>query len=301
VPTHEPFVAVVLNRAAGAAREEANSEDRIVDLFGQANVAVRVFTPTSGAAADEAARAALAAGGRAVVAAGGDGTARTVASAVVGSQTPFGILPLGTLNHFAKDLRIPIDMAKAVQVIAAGRTMQVDVGDVNDRMFLNNSSIGIYPNIVVEREQLRTQGYRKWTAFAVAAARLMRRYRGVMVRVNRDGRSQTTRTPFLFVGNNEYQIDGIKMGGRARLDGGELFACLAPRIHTRHLPALFARALVGRAGPNVLETFSAGELHVVTPHARRIRVSMDGEVVVLSTPLVYRARRRALTVFVAAE
>lgn len=301
MPTPEPFVAVVLNRSAGAARQEANREDRIVDLFRQANVAVRVFTPTSGAAADEAARAALAAGGRAVVAAGGDGTARTVASVVVGSQTPFGVLPLGTLNHFAKDLRIPIDVEKAVQVIAAGRTAQVDVGDVNDRIFLNNSSIGIYPNIVVEREELRAQGYWKWTAFAVATARIMRRYRGVMVRVNRDGRSQTTRTPFVFVGNNEYQIDGIRMGGRARLDRGELFACLAPRIHTRHLPALFARALVGRTGPDLLETFSTNELHVVTPHARHIRVSMDGEVVVMSTPLVYRARRRALTVFVAGE
>lgn len=301
MPADERFVAVVLNRSAGAARQDANREDRIVDLFRQANVAVRVFTPSSGAAADEAARAALAAGARAVVAGGGDGTARTVAAVVAGSPTPFGVLPLGTLNHFAKDLRIPIDVEKAVQVIAGARTAQVDVGDVNDRIFLNNSSIGIYPNIVVEREQLRTQGYRKWTAFAVAAARMMRRYRGVRVRVNRDGRSVTTRTPFLFVGNNEYQIDGIRMGGRARLDRGELFACLAPRIHTRHLPALFARALIGRTGPDALEVFSTGELHVVTPHARQIRVSVDGEVLVLSTPLVYRARPRALTVLVAGE
>jgi diacylglycerol kinase family enzyme len=294
----DPFVAVVLNRSAGAAQQDANGPERVADLFREANVPVRVFTPASGAAADEAARAAVAAGARAVVAGGGDGTARTIASVVAGSSTPFGILPLGTLNHFAKDLHIPLDLEKAIRVIAAGRTQQVDVGAVNDRLFLNNSSIGIYPNIVVERERLQAEGYRKWTAFAVAASRIVRRYRGVRVRVDRDGRSLTTRTPFLFVGNNEYQIDGIRMGGRERLDAGELFACLAPRIHARNLPALFARAIVGRAGPDMLETFSTGELQVVTPHARQIRVSTDGEVAVLSTPLVYRVRRRALTVFV---
>jgi diacylglycerol kinase family enzyme len=301
VPTPEPFIAVIVNRSAGAATQDANAVGRIAELFHAANVAIRMFTPESGEKAEEAARAAVAAGARAIVAGGGDGTARTIASSVVGTPTPFGILPLGTLNHFAKDLKIPTDLEQAVQVVVAGRMRQVDVGDVNGRMFLNNSSIGIYPNIVVEREQLRTEGYRKWTAFAVATARIVRRYRGVVVRVNRDGRSQTTRTPFLFVGNNEYHIDGIRMGGRARLDGGALFACLAPRIHARNLPMLFARAIVGRAGPDVLETFSTGELQVVTPHARRMRVSLDGEVAELSSPLVYRARQRALTVFVAGE
>jgi diacylglycerol kinase family enzyme len=302
VSTTAPFVAVIVNRTAGAARQDANSPQHIEELFRKAGVPVRIFTPASGGHADEAARAAIAAGARAVVAGGGDGTARTVASTVAGSPIPFGILPLGTLNHFAKDLRIPIDLEKAVQIIAAGRVQQVDVGEVNDRMFLNNSSIGIYPNIVVERERLRAEsGYRKWTAFAVAAARILRRYRGVVVRVDRGGSRPTVRTPFLFVGNNEYDIDGLRMGGRARMDGGRLFACLAPRLHARNLPALFARALAGRAGPNALESFSTGELHVTTPTARRLRVSMDGEVAVMSTPLVFRTQPRALTVFAPGE
>jgi diacylglycerol kinase family enzyme len=302
VETTAPFVAVILNRTAGSAQQDASAPPHVEELFRKAGVPVRIFTPASGGQADEAARAALAAGARAVVAGGGDGTARTVASAVVGSPVPFGILPLGTLNHFAKDLRIPIDLEKAIQVIAAGHVRQVDVGEVNDRMFLNNSSIGIYPNIVVERERLRKErGYRKWTAFAVAAARILRRYRGVVVRVDRQGSQQTVRTPFLFVGNNEYDIDGVRMGGRARIDGGRLFACLAPRLHVRDLPALFARAVAGRAGPDALESFSAGELHVTMPTARRIRVSMDGEVAVLPTPLVFRTRPRALAVFAPEE
>jgi diacylglycerol kinase family enzyme len=298
-----PFVAVIVNRMAGAARQDANSPQHIEELFRKAGVPARIFTPASGGDADEAARAALAAGARAVVAGGGDGTARTVASTVVHSPTPFGILPLGTLNHFAKDLRIPIDLEKAVHIIAAGRVQQVDVGEVNDRMFLNNSSIGIYPNIVVERERLRTEsGYRKWTAFAVAASRILRRYRGVTVRVDRDGVQRTVRTPFLFVGNNKYDVDGLRMGGgRARMDAGLLFACLAPRLRARNLPALLARAVAGRAGPDALELFSTRELHVTTPKARRLRVSMDGEVAVMSTPLVFRTRPRALTVFAPGE
>jgi diacylglycerol kinase family enzyme len=119
--------------------------------------------------------------------------------------------------------------------------------------------------------------------------------------VDRDGSRQIARTPFLFVGNNEYQIDGLQMGGRARMDGGQLFACLAPRLHARNLPALFARAVAGRAGPDALESFSTAELQVTMPTARRIRVSMDGDVAVLPTPLVFRTRPQALHVFVAGE
>lgn len=297
MPTPAVPISVVFNRKAGT-KQDPDASSRLSELFRAANVTVRMFTPASAAEIEEAARAAVAAGAAAVVAAGGDGTVRTVASALVGSETPFGVLPLGTLNHFAKDLGIPIDLEQAVRAIAGGLTTSVDVGQVNDRIFLNNSSIGIYPNIVIERERLRSQGHRKWTAFALASMRIVRRYRGVVVRVDRHGRTQTVRTPFLFVGNNEYQIDGIRMGGRTRLDRGRLFACLAPRVHTRDLPKLFARAVLGRAGPDALESFTTSELHVETLESRRIRVALDGEVVMMATPLAYRVRPLALRVLV---
>jgi diacylglycerol kinase family enzyme len=234
-----------------------------------------------------------------VVAAGGDGTVSGVAASVVGSQTALGILPLGSLNHFAKDLHIPLDLRHAVAVVAAGHLAQVDVGQVNDRVFINNSSIGIYPGIVEEREDLRRQGHRKWPAAAIATYRVLRRYRGVTVRIEVDGRQRTWRTPFVFVGTNEYTIDGIRLGSRARLDQGKLFVYVAPRARTRDLPKLLALALLGRATRSgTFEIISATELTIDTRTPRRIRVAADGEVTTMSTPLRYRTCPGALQVIV---
>jgi diacylglycerol kinase family enzyme len=222
-----------------------------------------------------------------------------IASALVGGPVPLGILPLGTLNHFAKDLHIPIDLAQAVETIAHGQTAHVDVGRVNDRIFLNNSSIGIYPNIVERREQLRAEGHRKWPALAMATLEMLRRESEVSVRVNIDGRAIASRTPFVFVGNNEYQVEGIHLGARARLDAGKVFAYLAPRVHTRDLPKLFVQALVGRARrEQSLQVLAASELWIETPYARNMKVACDGEVLLLKTPLHYRPWTAALNVWV---
>ena len=210
-----------------------------------------------------------------------------------------GVLPLGTLNHFAKDLGLLLDLGEAVKTIAARRTIKVDTGEVNDRTFLNNSSIGIYPDIVMEREALRRQGHWKWTALAVASARIVRDYRGLVVKITADAAVEKARTPFLLVGNNEYQTDGIHLGARSRLNGGRLSAYLAPRLHARELPRLLALALVGRARQNhSLESFAARELLVETPERRSLRVALDGEVVRMTVPLHYRVRPLALRVIV---
>lgn len=232
-----------------------------------------------------------------VVAAGGDGTVSRVAAGLVGTPAVLGVLPLGTLNHFAKDLRIPLRLEEAVATVAAGRVGIVDVGRVNDRVFLNNSSIGLYPSIVEAREELRRQGYGKWPAFVIATFRVFRKYRGVVVRIAVDGRQEIRRTPFVLVGNNEYELDGIRLGSRARLDGGMLFTYLAPRVRTHELPMLLARALVGRARQSgAFETVSARELWIDTPNVRHIRIALDGEIVTMTTPLHYRACPGALKV-----
>jgi diacylglycerol kinase family enzyme len=221
-----------------------------------------------------------------------------VAAGVVEADGTLGVLPLGTLNHFAKDLHIPLELDEAVQTVAAGRVGRVDVGQVNDRLFVNNSSIGLYPSIVHVRDQLQQQGHRKWTAMAIATARVLRRYRGVRVRIDDEGRERVWRTPFVFVGNNEYAVDGISLGSRASLDRGRLFVYLAPRVHTRDLPLLLLKALVGRAGRSGdFEIAASTELRVDTlrPH-RWVRVALDGEVMKLATPLHYRTRPGALKV-----
>src|SRR5580704_9214605 len=154
---------VILN----SAKEPANQGDverHIADLFRAEGMEVRVIS-SSEDAIDSTVREMLGSKPEAIVAGGGDGTISTVAGALTGGRIPLGILPLGTFNHFAKDLRIPIDLAQAVKTIAAGITTSVDAARVNDRVFVNNSSIGIYPNIVEMRDALRRQGHRKWPAF----------------------------------------------------------------------------------------------------------------------------------------
>jgi diacylglycerol kinase family enzyme len=281
----------------------------VTGLFAVAGVDARIVLLASGAHAVDAAREAAAAGACAIVAGGGDGTINAVASVVAGTQTALGVLPLGTLNHFAKDAGIPLDLEAAVATVVGGHTRTVDTGEVNGRTFVNNASIGLYPDIVVERERLRQLGHRKWIAFAIASARIVRRYRGLVVRLAapRQGSGQAgdtierARTAFLFVGNNEYQVDGLSLGARERLDGGQLFAYFAPRVHTRELPRLFALALAGRARERqALESIAATQLHADTPGRRRLRVAVDGEVTMMRLPLLFQARPGSLRVIVPA-
>jgi diacylglycerol kinase family enzyme len=291
-------IVVLLNPQAG--RDDGDDfPGRLTALFTAAGTRPRIVL----AAPDQITtivRSAVSDGAAAVVAGGGDGTINTVASALLGTGTPMGVLALGTLNHFAKDVGIPLDVESAVRTIAAGHVSQIDVGEVNGRVFLNNSSIGIYPDLVVERETLRQRGHGKWPAAVIAAARLVRRYRGVTVRVTSDGGTQAFRTPFLFVGNNEYTVEGLRLGGRTTLSGGELFAYVAPRLHGRDLPKLLVTALLGRSSAGALERLHTQTLEVETPRNRRLRVSLDGEVTIMKPPLRYQIRCGALSVLVPA-
>jgi diacylglycerol kinase family enzyme len=287
------LITVLLNPlAAGAAELEAD----IAALFLAAGSEARIVKLERGQDLATLARAASARTSI-VVAAGGDGTVSGVAAGLVGTPAMLGVLPLGTLNHFAKDLDIPLDLEKAVASIAAQRVGRIDVGQVNGRVFLNNSSIGIYPSIVEAREELRRLGHRKWPAFAIATFRVLRRFRGVLVRIEIDGQQSVRRTPFVFVGNNAYELDGIRLGRRARLDGGRLFTYLAPRVRTRELPMLLARALLGRVRRSgAFEIVSGTELWIDTPRARHVRVALDGEITRMTTPLHYRTCPGALKV-----
>jgi diacylglycerol kinase family enzyme len=293
-------IAVILNASAGTAHRHPHLASELGEFFRTAGCDAEIIQlpasqdPTA-VARDAGARVSV------VVAGGGDGTVSGVAAGIFGSPAALGVLPLGTLNHFAKDLQIPLDLREAVAVVAARHVQRVDVGEVNDRVFINNSSIGLYSGIVEEREKLRREGQGKWPAMAIATFRVVRRYRGVTVRIDIEGRQRTWRTPFVVVGNNEYTLEGIGLGARARLDQGKLFVYLAPRSRARDLPMLIARAVIGRASlSRAFEIVAANELTIETRTgaSRRIRVALDGEVVTMSTPLRYRVHPGALPVLV---
>lgn len=245
---------------------------------------------------------ALAAKPEVIVAGGGDGTINTVARALIDTAVPLGVLPLGTLNHFAKDLRIPMELGPAVDTICTGCPKIVDVGCVNDRVFLNNSSLGLYPQVVRRRDELvHRLGRRKWPAFAWAALMVLRRYPFLDVRLNLEGKSATYRSPLVFVGNNRYVYNGLRLGERNRLDEGCLSVHVVRRVGRLGLLMLALRALFGRLRDAAdFETFCAPELEVLTRRSR-VRVATDGEVSLLSSPLSYRIRAASLSVIVPRE
>ncbi|MEO8244077.1 MAG: diacylglycerol kinase family protein [bacterium] len=235
-----------------------------------------------------------------VVAGGGDGTIAAVASALVGSTTCLGVLPMGTLNHFAKDVGIPLDLEEAVQTLFTGKVTQVDVGEVNGHIFLNNSSIGFYPRIVVEREREQRHGRSKWTAFVRAAALVAQKHRTMHVELDIDNSTrQSYETPFVFIGNNRYKLAGTQIGTRASLDGGKLWVCAAPNAGRGKMAVLALEALLGLVQVGDLPTFESMRIDV-NMHLHEALVATDGEVKMMRTPLHYRSRPRALRVLIPA-
>jgi len=253
----------------------------------------------SGAAMTAAARAAIESGMTIVVAGGGDGTINAVASVVVDSGAAFGVLPLGTLNHFAKDAGIPLALDEAIANVVDGRRKRVDVGEVNEQIFLNNSSLGLYPDIVRDREkQQQRLGRSKWVAAMWATFGALRRYPFLSLRLRLDEGDIARRTPFVFIGDNEYTMEGFSIGARSALDGGKLSLYVAQRPGRLGLIRLAWRALSGRlAQEKDFDVLLADTMEIATRH-KRIRVATDGEVTVMATPLRYRIRPGALSVIV---
>ncbi|HVQ30038.1 MAG TPA: diacylglycerol kinase family protein, partial [Vicinamibacteria bacterium] len=233
----------------------------------------------------------------AVVLGGGDGTLGAGAAVLVDSEKPLGILPLGTLNHFAKDVGIPLDLDQAIAIIARGQVREVDVGEVNGRIFLNNSSIGLYPSAVAQREELRHRhGGAKWSAMFTACVDVFRRYPLLTVTLQAEGRAVPVTTPFIFVGNNRYEMSLFALGTRTSLQGGELSLYLARNGGRWGLLRLAGRALLGRLEQD--RDFHSVLLPRLEIHTRRrsLRVSLDGEVVQMTSPIRYSLRPRALRV-----
>lgn len=289
---------VIINGAAGTAQGQVDAGRAAAEAFEACGFGVRISVARGGEELEEMARRALSNGALALVAGGGDGTISALASLVVGTEKALGVLPLGTLNHFAKDLRIPLELDAAAAVVCEGHVARVDAGEVNGRVFINNSSLGLYPRIVRRREKMQArEGSGKWPAFARAALAVLRRYPFLRVRLNADGREIVRLTPFVLIGNNEYEMDGLSLGGRRRLDSGRLSLYVAHRTGRLGLLWLAVRALFGRLREaRDFDALSAEEIWVGTPRPRKLPVAIDGEVTLMKTPLHYRALPGALRV-----
>jgi diacylglycerol kinase family enzyme len=291
---------VIVNAGARKADDTAVYR-QLAEIFTAKGLRADIQLARSGGEIVELARRATNGESSVVIAGGGDGTINAVASELVGSNKILGVLPLGTLNHLAKDLGMPLNLESAVDVIAQQSLAQIDIGEVNGRYFLNNSGLGLYPGIVHERQQQQAQGRSKWLAFFSAVLIIIHRYPLLTVRLSAEGRELRRRTPMVFVGNNEYELQGLNMGSRKFLNHGKLFLYVTREMSRWRLLKIGLAALFGRLSDSGdFDAISVGEVSVQA-RRRRLRVALDGEVVVMRLPLRYRIHPAALRVIVPAD
>lgn len=289
-------IEVIINSGSGSVLGEETAKS-LRDRFIEHGVSANVHFARSGDEVESLAKKAV---GHAdvVIAGGGDGTISTVAAEVAREGRTLGVLPLGTLNNFSKDLGIPQTVSGAVETIVTGSVKVIDLAEVNGRIFINNSSIGLYPRIVLRREEHQRLGRGKWNAAFWAALQMFRLSPFLKVRIELNGKSFLRKTPFVFVGNNEYEMDMYNIGRRVALDEGELSVYFLRRGGRWGVTLLLFHTLTGRL--RQWKDFEEVNTEVLTIQTRRKRlhVAFDGEVRKIDTPLYYRTLPKALRVIV---
>ena len=289
-----PALPVIINAHSHSG---ANRVDAVRDALAAAGIDARLHVVDDPSMLDATIARALEARPPGRAAPGGHGTINAVAQHAIGAGIALAVLPAGTLNHFARDLKLPDALDEAAAVIARGHVREVDVGEVNGRLFLNNASLGLYASMVQQREQLQARhGFGKWRAMAHAGWSVLRHPRTFAAVLDVDGRTLRRRTPFVFVGNNDYTVQGPRAGARSTLDDGLLSVYVLRPAGAWGLVALAVRALFGRmAKGRDLDAIRATEI-VIESHHGQARVARDGEVEMTHTPVCFRIRPRALRV-----
>ena len=242
--------------------------------------------------AHEAVRRAQQAGGI-VVAAGGDGSINAVAQATLGSGCHFGVLPQGTFNYFSRTHGIPAEIGPAMQVLLHQTAQPVQVGLVNERVFLVNASLGLYPKLLEDREAWKKKlGRSRLVATGAGLMTLLRGYRNLRLRIGVHGATRDVRTPTLFVGNNALQMEQFGFPEAQAIDAGALAGITLRPVGRLALLGLVLRGALGRLGEaDQVSNFSFQELTVLRSRGfgkRRVKVATDGEITRMSAPLVFR-------------
>jgi diacylglycerol kinase family enzyme len=287
---------ILINQSGGTAKGDPEVGAKVEAALRAAGIDGEVEL-LDGAGVAKRAKEAVEAGAKLVIAGGGDGSISAAAGAIAGSETVLGILPLGTLNHLARDLGIPFDIEQAAAIIGAGEERRIDVAELNGRVFVNNSALGLYPLMVVDRDaQAKRLGRSKKLAMAVAAARTIIRFRHSRVTICADGDRVPIDTPLLFIGNNDYDVALPTAGKRASLSDGKLCVLVLRKKGRLGLFAAAFRALFGLTRDDDMLRLDAVEELRVESRRSHLTVSIDGETEALKSPLHYKIRKRALRV-----
>ena len=289
-------ITVLLNRGGGAVAADPKIANKVAKALKEAGLEAEVELIAGGDCAVRC-RAIAERGDKLLVVGGGDGTISTAASVLAGTETLLGILPLGTLNHFARDLGIPTKLEEAARLIAERPERRVDIGEMNDRTFINNSAIGLYPLLVVDRDAQRKRlGRPKAVAMAIATIRILARFGHQRLTLTVNDRKAQVDTPLLFVGNNDYRLDLPAIGERESLEDGKLCVLVMRKKTRRGFIAASVRAIFGSGRRDDLVRLDDAETLRVQSRKPVLAVSLDGEVVRAATPLIYKIRKKALRV-----
>jgi diacylglycerol kinase family enzyme len=235
----------------------------------------------------------------AVVAVGGDGTINAVAQAAYIENCPMGVVPQGTFNYFARTHGIPTDVAGAMQALMHSAPVAVQVGLINDQVFLVNASVGLYPELLQDREAYKARfGRSRLVAFGAALATLLARHRQLQLRIERSAGAREVKTPTLFVGNNRLQLEQVGLPEAQALDEGCIAAVMLRPIGSLAMLWLLFRGAFGSLGEaDTVESFKFHRM-LVTPrparYGRKVKVAFDGELSHMRAPLDFRVAPRPL-------
>lgn len=256
-----------------------------------------VTDPKKLGSAAEAAVADAQKNGGVVVAAGGDGTINTVAQATLGSGCPFGVLPLGTFNLFSRTHGIPAEIPQACQILLGERAYEVQVGLMNDHVFLVNASVGLYASLLQDREHVKNQlGRRRWVAIVSALSTILRPHRKLRLAIESAEGKRNIVTPSLFVGNNRLQLERVGVEESAVIEHRRLVAVVLRSSGFLAMLGLLIRGLIGRLGGDARITSFVFSSMTVRPRFgnARLKVATDGEVKHMRAPLVFRVAPQPL-------
>ena len=304
LPDNTPFH-VVLNTGSGHLETDQRVETirSVLNASGRRHELTQVQDPRDlGKAAGQAIEWAQRHQG-AVVVAGGDGSINTLAQQVLPTGLPFGVLPQGTFNYFARANGIPTDTEDATRALLTAHVRPVQVGMVNDRVFLVNGSMGLYPQVLEDREAFKHRfGRTRPVALMAALFTLLSQHRDWVIKVEIDGQIKTMVTPTLFVGNNALQLEQIGIPEAPMVQADRLVALVVKPQSRLAMLGLLLRGALGQLGEAEQVTsvaFNRLTIEPRLPHKpRKIKVATDGEIAWLTTPLTFRPAPQHLQLLV---
>ena len=292
---------VIFNPNAGTALTTGLTTAALSEMFSEAGLSFDIDDDDEQPLEERIAKAS-AGPADVIVAGGGDGTVLAVAEALLATDKTLAILPLGTLNGLARDLQLPLDVPTAIRQLNELEPRAIDVGEVNGRAFLHNVIIGLVPGIGVGREKVRGAGLRGKIKFTLFMLRRLARARRIALALRLNGKDvRVERMQSLVVVNNSYDQWFGRFMARRRLDRGRLTAYLVRNLRISDAIRLTVEMMFGTWGNDrVIEYEKVQELTVMSKKPR-LSVSMDGDVMMLDTPLNFSVRPKSLMVLAPAQ